>query len=181
MIGNAFKIRYQIIENKALVDAASALLKAFNVIEFHLIGNIINDLLKRFNLHRKLNILSRKRSHGDIKNFPDRCGNDRDLMMSFLGKRDLFFVNLPGTACNVHRMIRQSLKIRQGMKKYGGFSFLSFRKILSRELHKERTEFILVMISGILKLCDLVIFLITVSSYKMYRIKNSLLSFFSHA
>ena len=79
----------------------------------------VNDLLKRFDLSRFVQIIHGKRFHRLINDIAECIRKYLQFLHRFLREFQLFLMHLCGRIRDVDRMIRNSLEVADAMKQNG--------------------------------------------------------------
>ena len=86
------------------------------MMRFYRYNQLVYHLFKRLYSPCSVNIVIFKRCHCNLDDFMQRTLEHRQLAHRFVGKMNLFFVNLTCGFQQIHRMVAESLKIADCMK-----------------------------------------------------------------
>ena len=137
----------QIVEHEALLDRALALLEPFDVAALHLVAELVDQLLQGLDLHGKGQIVFDERLHRQTHDLPDRHADNGQLLLRFLREGDLLFVQLLRALGNVHRVIGDALKIRDGVQIFRHILILLLGELPSGQFYKVGAQRILVAVA----------------------------------
>ena len=167
MVGHALKVRQQVIEDKALVQSAYALLQPINVMTLHFVTQGIYDLLQRLHPAGILHIAGDEGIHRQVQNFSDGLLQHSQFVLCLLGENDILFVDLLSTLGDVQRMVADTFKIGNGVQIFGNLFALPCIQRLNCDLHKVGAQLILKTVDGILLLLNVLKSFVAVGADKL--------------
>ncbi len=142
VVGGAFKIVDTVIENKACLQRANALLQTFDVPLFQILRQSVHNLLKGLNVVGGVHIVVNKSLKAEVENLLYCRGADRQFGSCRPREAKSGVVHFEGKPCNVFRVVGNTLKVCHATQKFGGLTGFVQLKLLCVQADQKLAELV---------------------------------------
>ena len=152
MVGDTLAVGEQVVERKAVVQRADAVLQTVDVVHLQLVAEVVDQFLQRLHAVGQINVVVHERVNGDGQDL--RHGGDHHAQLARALRREmqLFVMHFLGGLGDVQRVVADALEVTDGMQILGHVGGLVRVELLARDLDEVGAELVLVMVDGILHL-----------------------------
>ena len=139
----------QVVEDKALVQGAHALLQAVHMVQLHLVAQAVHDLLQRLHPGGGLQVAGDEGPDGQVQDLGDGLLQGPKLPLGLRGEHHAFGVDLPGGVADVQGVVGNALKVGDGVQILGHLLALPLGQLLAGDLHQIGAQPVLVAVDGV--------------------------------
>ena len=155
VVADALEIRDQVVEHKAVLQRADALLQAVDMAVLHLVAQIVDQLLQRLDHAGALQVPIRQRADGEVQHLPDSPLHDVQLVDGVGAELDGLVVDLLRVLRDVRRMVRNPFKVRDRVQELVQILVLPLGQLDRADLDKIAADPVLIVVDGLLQLLNL--------------------------
>ena len=150
MVGHALAVGEQVVEREAVVERALAGLQAVDVVQLHLVAEVVDELLERLDVVGRGDVVVEEGVDRDLEDA--RHGGEHDLQLARAGGRkdDLLRVELLRRLADVERVVADALEVADRVQVLRHVGRLARRELLARNLDEVGAELVLVVVDGFL-------------------------------
>ena len=156
MVGDALVVGQQIVQHKAVLDAARARLQTHNVAALDLAHQTVHDFLQRLDLFCRIDVVFLESVHRAVYDILHGGFQNAEVVEGFLAELYRFIADFLSGLDEVDGVVADALKVADGVQQRVDGAVIILREVLGAQFDKVGTQHVLVVVHGIFLARDLV-------------------------